>query len=207
MAAWLCREVGPHGNVTATDIDVRFLNEIDKPNITVRQHDIVKEDLPRERFDVVHARWLLHHLPDPEAAISQLVGALRPGGWILLEELDCFPFHTSTYPVYVRFMEALTGTVVAATGRKNYWARALPSLLTQSSLEDVGAEGDVAILRGGSPLAEFLLLTSEQMKDRVLASGEITIDDWKAAMVLLGDSSFWGFAWAGIAASGRRPKP
>jgi SAM-dependent methyltransferase len=46
--------------------------------------------LPSERgaFDVVHARFLLEHLPDPAAAVRTMVAAVRPGGRIVLEDDD-----------------------------------------------------------------------------------------------------------------------
>jgi len=205
MARWLCRQVSPTGNVTATDIDVRFLKEIDEPNISVRQHDITSENLPAGQFDLVHARWLLHHLQRPDQAIARMIAALRPGGRLLLEEVDFFPVHTSTSRVYIHFMEALTGTVVAASGRDCFWARALPALVADRGLAEVGGEGDIPVLQGGSPLAVFFQLSGEQMRDKVIASGAIGVEDWDAAMVLLDDPNFWALAGAGIAVWGRRP--
>ncbi len=205
VARSLCRHVGATGQVTVTDIDTRFLKEIDEPNVDVRRHDITVEELPAAQFDLVHARWLLHHLPRPDQAIARMVSALRPGGWLLLEEVDFFPVHTSTSRLYVDFMVALTGTVVAASGRDCFWARALPALVAEQGLVEVGGEGDLPLLQGGSPLAEFFQLSGEQMRDKVMASGALSPEQWKAAMALLDDRKFWAFAGAGIAVWGRRP--
>jgi SAM-dependent methyltransferase len=149
---WLCRQVGIDGHVTATDIDIRFLQRISEKNFEAVSHDITTEDLPEGKFDLVHTRWLLHHLPQPERVIERMIVALRPGGWLLLEEVDLFPVQTSTSPLYVDFMLALTSTVVAASGRDCLWARALPALVAERGLADVGGEGDFAFLRGGSPM-------------------------------------------------------
>jgi ubiquinone/menaquinone biosynthesis C-methylase UbiE len=205
MARWLCRQVGASGHVTATDIDIRFLQEIDEPNIEVLRHDISAEELPAVQFDLVHARWLVHHLPHPEQVIARMVGALRPGGLLLLEEVDFFPVHTSTSRLYINFMEALTSTVAAASGGDCFWARALPALVAERGLADVGGEGDIPILQGGSPLAAFFQLSGEQMRDKVIASGTLEAADWNAALALLEDPKFWAFAGAGIAVWGRRP--
>jgi hypothetical protein len=51
-----------------------------------------------------------------------MVAAVRPGGWLLLEEVDFFAVHTSTSQLYVDFMVALTGAVVAPSGRDCFWA-------------------------------------------------------------------------------------
>ena len=38
-------------------------------------------------FDLVHCRALLEHIPKGEFALDQTLGAVKPGGWILIE--DC----------------------------------------------------------------------------------------------------------------------
>jgi hypothetical protein len=136
-------------------------------------------------FDFVHTRWLLHHLPEPEVAIRRMTDALRPGGWLLLEEVDFFPVHTSTSLVYAEFMAALTGSVVQASGRDCFWARALPELVAGMGLHQVGGEGDVSLLQGGSPIAEFFVLTAEQMRERMLSSGTMTAERFGEAIRLL----------------------
>src|SRR5258706_847321 len=44
--------------------------------------------LPERTFDLVHARAVLTFLPRPGEALSKLVAALKPGGWLLIEEPD-----------------------------------------------------------------------------------------------------------------------
>jgi ubiquinone/menaquinone biosynthesis C-methylase UbiE len=80
IAQWLCRQVGNDGHVTATDIDIRFLQKINEQHFEAVSHDITTEDLPAGKFDLVHTRWLLHHLPQPERVIERMIAALRPGG-------------------------------------------------------------------------------------------------------------------------------
>jgi SAM-dependent methyltransferase len=205
IAQWLCRLAGANGHVTATDIDIRFLQEIHAYNFEAISHDITTEDLPEKKFDLIHTRWLLHHLPQPERVIDRMIAALRPGGWLLLEEVDFFPVQTSTSPLYVDFMLALTSTVVAASGRDCLWARALPALVAERGLDDVGGEGDFAILRGGSPMAEFFQLSGEQMRDKIISSDALSAERFDAGLALLDDPKFWAFAGAGIAVWGRRP--
>lgn len=204
IARWLCECVGPSGRVLATDINIQLLDDVDCAQLELRQHDIMADDLPHGEFDLVHTRWLLHHLPEPERAIRRMMDALRPGGWLLLEEVDFFPVLTSDSEVYADFMLALTGTVVKASGRDCLWARALPALVAATGLADVGGEGDFAVLRGGSPIAEFFALTAAQMRERMLVSNAITADRLDAALRLLDDPGFWAFAGGGIAVWGRR---
>jgi ubiquinone/menaquinone biosynthesis C-methylase UbiE len=115
VAVWLCERVGPSGGVVATDIDIQLLGNINLPNFEAIKHDITVDSLPESAFDFVHTRWLLHHLPKRELVIRRMIDALRPGGWLLLEDVDFFPVHTSASQLYVDFMVALTGNVVRAS--------------------------------------------------------------------------------------------
>ena len=45
IAEWLCARVGSTGHVVATDLQTKFIEAIDAPNIEVRQHDITKDDM------------------------------------------------------------------------------------------------------------------------------------------------------------------
>jgi tRNA A58 N-methylase Trm61 len=62
IAQWLTSRVGPTGKVVATDIDLRFLSRISAPNIEVRRHNILKDDLETGHYDLAHCRLLLMHL-------------------------------------------------------------------------------------------------------------------------------------------------
>jgi SAM-dependent methyltransferase len=204
VTRWLCHQVGASGHVMATDLDTRFLQEIDEPMLEVRRHDITTEELPQARFDLVYTRWLLHHLPQQEQIIASMVAALRPGGWLLIEEVDFFPVLTSTSELYVDFMVALVETVVAESGDA-FWARALPELVSGQGLAEVGAEGDIGVLQGGSLRAEFFQLTGKQMREEVISSGALSAERFDEGMGLLEDPTLWAFAGAGIAVWGRRP--
>lgn len=204
VASWLGQQVGATGKVLATDINLALLAALDLPNVETRQHDILSEPLLQGAFDLVHARWILHHLPDPERAVANMVSALRPGGWLLLEEVDFFPVHASSSPEYRDFMVALVNTVVAPSGRDCFWARALPEMVARTGLAELAGEGDFSIVRGGSPVAEFFAITALQMRDRMLESGAITAQQLDHALGLLASPDFWGFGGGGVAVWGKR---
>jgi len=46
IVKWLCGRVGPNGYVLATDVDTSFIEGLTMPNVSVRRHDIVSDDLP-----------------------------------------------------------------------------------------------------------------------------------------------------------------
>lgn len=88
IANWLANRVGGSGNVLATDIDPRFLESVRLSNVEVRRHDVVVDVLPQRTFDLVHSRLVLHHLPQREKALQNMISALKSGGWILVEDHD-----------------------------------------------------------------------------------------------------------------------
>ena len=77
---WIGEVVGPTGQVVAVEFDPKFLNEAERPNVTVVRADIRTAQLPEQSFDVVHARYVLIHLPDYEVALTMMLDSLKPGG-------------------------------------------------------------------------------------------------------------------------------
>lgn len=88
VPAQLAARVGERGYVLATDLDTRWMSETEDPVVDVRQHDVADQEPPAADFDLVHARLVLGHVPQRDQALRTLVEALRPGGWLLLEEAD-----------------------------------------------------------------------------------------------------------------------
>lgn len=86
IAAWLAARVGTAGHVLATDLDTSGLAEVH--GIEVRRHDLARDPVPGGGFDLVHARLVLVHVPERERVLAAMIAALRPGGWILIEEPD-----------------------------------------------------------------------------------------------------------------------
>ena len=57
VAQWLSSRVGLRGRVVATDINIIFLRQLSFPNVEIRQHDIIKDDLETGLYDLVHCRF------------------------------------------------------------------------------------------------------------------------------------------------------
>jgi ubiquinone/menaquinone biosynthesis C-methylase UbiE len=86
MVYWLAERAGPDGRVLATDLDTGGLES--HSNVEILRHDVVNDDLPETRFDLIHARFLLEHLPKPEHVLRRLTSALLPGGLLVIEDAD-----------------------------------------------------------------------------------------------------------------------
>jgi SAM-dependent methyltransferase len=87
VARWLAERIGPTGEVHAIDVDLRFLDDL-PAHVTVRRADVEHDDLRAggAGFDLVHARMLVANLVDPAAALDRLAMAVRPGGWLVVED-------------------------------------------------------------------------------------------------------------------------
>jgi SAM-dependent methyltransferase len=84
------------GSVLALELDERQLalarvGAQVVSNLELRQGDVYAPPLgPAEwgSFDLVHARFLLEHLTEPERAVSVMARAVRPGGRVVLVDDD-----------------------------------------------------------------------------------------------------------------------
>jgi ubiquinone/menaquinone biosynthesis C-methylase UbiE len=88
VAEWLCGVVGGEGSVLATDLDATVLQALRHPNLEVRAHDLLIDELPARTFDLVHARLLLAWLSDPEVGLRRMLGVVKPAGCLVVEEMD-----------------------------------------------------------------------------------------------------------------------
>ena len=83
----MSERVGPNGHVVAIDINTDWIPASLAANVEVHRHDIGVDELARGAFDLVHERAVLTFVPEREAALTQMIAALKPGGCLLVEEL------------------------------------------------------------------------------------------------------------------------
>ena len=202
MAEWLAVRVGSGGSVTATDLDTRFLDALDHDNLTVQAHNLLEDDPPGE-FDVVHARLLVEHLPF-DKALDALLVAVKPGGFLLVEDLD----HVSAaphppVPELERAQEAIL-SFMSNAGFDPYCGRRLRGALRDRGLEDVHAEGSVTVMHAGTPGMDFYRFTLEALGPTLVERGAISQDDIDAARASLDDPDGSSFSAILVSASGRR---
>src|SRR5579859_5914671 len=89
IARWLAEQVGPDGHVVATDIDTRFLESDASERLEIRRHDLLKDPLESEAYDLICVRNLLEHLVGRQRqAVDRLVSTVRVGGWLAIEQAD-----------------------------------------------------------------------------------------------------------------------
>ena len=84
-----------HPSVRGTGIDIssdRVTQAIRKNRDNARARFVCGDahamQFPEESFDVVYCRMLLQYLPKKERAVTEMVRVCRPGGKVLLQDLD-----------------------------------------------------------------------------------------------------------------------
>ncbi|MFN2609288.1 MAG: trans-aconitate 2-methyltransferase [Actinomycetota bacterium] len=187
MTGWLSERTGPTGHVVATDIDTRFLDALDLPNVEVHRHDISKDQIVWEGFDLIHSRAVIEHLPEKLSALRKLYAALKPGGWMVIEDFDWLSgnFPTGDSKTFFKINEAVF-TLMEAAGYQKDYGRRLPADLAEIGLTDLGAEGRNLYVQGGSRQIGFYWLALERFRHGLVGSGLLTeeeIDEAQAEMM------------------------
>jgi len=209
VARWLAERVGPAARVVATDINVRFLSARELPNLEVRRHDLLADELETAHYDLVHCRFVLEHLPDALRGLRRLLDAVRPGGWLVIEDFDGSALRAAdpAHPRSAEF-ERRMGAILAALQARGpidpTFGRRLPALVAGLGVRELGYEGVSLIGRGGNPMARVLQMTNELLRKPFVAAGALTDADFDELHYTLDDPSFWFVALTDFGVWGRR---
>jgi len=180
VPSWLAEQVGPDGEVVATDIDTTWLDRGPTGYVTQR-HDVGSDSAPVGPFDLVHARLVLVHVHERARALATMVGALRPGGWMVVEEADpelqplvCIDESGPEQQLANKLKRGFR-SLLAERGVDLAYGRNLPRLLREAALIDV--QSDAYFPLGGPHCDELERATIEQLRSQLIAAGLATSDE------------------------------
>ncbi len=174
----LAARTGPTGHVLATDLDTSWAHTATSPVIEVRRHDVAADPPPGATFDLVHARRVLVHVPERDAALANMVAALRPGGWLLVEDADpalqplaCLE---EPGPAEALANRIRTGfrSLMATRGVDLSYGRTLPRRLRAAGLTDVAADASFPVSMPAC--ADLETATVGLIKEQLLTHGIAT---------------------------------
>ena len=211
VAAWLADTVGSGGSVVAFDIDVSHLDHLtSRPNVEVRQHDIVATPIGDADFDLVHTRLVIEHLPDPERLLQMLASATRPGGILVVECTDMLATAAAdrSDPRSRDFDEFMAMSFAAVESMSTFdlgFARRLPRLFDSLGFESSGTHVVGRIARGGDSKALEYALPVVTMRPTFVEQGNASDDAIDEYLACLADPDFWFVANNVVAAWGRKP--
>ncbi|QIQ03463.1 class I SAM-dependent methyltransferase [Streptomyces liangshanensis] len=177
----LAERVTPTGTVIATDIDTSWTRDVAGGAIEVLAHDVAADPPPPGVFDFVHARLVLVHVTDRAEALRRMVGALRPGGWLLLEDADPLlqpllcPDESGPEQRLANRLRSGFRTLMAARGADLAYGRTLPRVLREAGLTEVGADAYFPITSPACAVLEDA--TVRQIRPRLVAEGLATDEE------------------------------
>lgn len=181
VVSWLAKRVGPTGRVVATDVDTSWAVGAARPPVEVRVHDVSADEPPGEGFDLVHARLVLAQVPDCTRALRSMAQALRPGGRLLVEDIDlalqpllCPDEHGPGQQLANRLRQALR-QLLAGRGADLAFGRALPRLLRAAGLRRVEADAYFPVTAPACAALEST--TIRQIRDDLISADLATAQE------------------------------
>ena len=165
MLRWLAEQAGPAGRVIGVDLDDRFFARNEGPNVELQCADIRDIEVAPRSVDFIHARNFLMFIPDTRALLGRFYDWLRPGGVVVLSEIDFrFPVVASGVgQVYNRLCEAFVRRVAERGGDATLGTR-LHEVLRSVGFERVDASGDFPIVVPGGDAAQLMSLNVETLQ-------------------------------------------
>ncbi|PBC75922.1 methyltransferase family protein [Streptomyces sp. TLI_235] len=203
IARWLAEEVGVD-EVLAVDRDVRFLEPHAGGALRTLTADITAPDFDPGRFDLVHARFVLMHIPEHRRLAARLCEFLLPGGRLVLGDAVDLTSASPPDTPYRLAMRAMWRALRETIGTDVSWTPQYPRLLEGLGLTGVGAEITVPPLTAGSPIAAFWVDTWRRSRSAMLATGLVTPDGLAAAERALAEGTAADLSPGLITAWGRR---
>ncbi len=205
VARWMAQQVGPTGHVVATDLDARYLEPLAQQGIEVRCEDIAQKPPETGAYDLVHARAVLQHIPARDAVLASLARAVRPGGWLVLEDAitphaACFP----PLPVWTKVLDAMA-VGLRRSGADAAYGIALPAGLAAAGLAERGHDARAPMMASATPSMDFVRLSVEHIADKLVAAGALTAAELETAMTAFRTPGFTMTAVIIVAAWGRAP--
>lgn len=138
VARQLGTRVGAKGSVTAVDRSAQAISVArtrrDGSPVTYAVGEITALDFPDGHFDGVRCERVLQHVPDPDAAIKELVRVTRPGGRVCVIDTD---WSSSVSEGYEHLDEVREG--FAPAGHDLAPGRAIRSRMVRAGLREVNA--------------------------------------------------------------------
>jgi SAM-dependent methyltransferase len=125
-------------------------NNADNPRLKFVRGDVQELQFGSGTFDVVYSRMLLQYVPDKERAVAEMVRVCKPGGTVLIQDLDGqLVWH---YPEDALMQQTVTRVLASLrdsgfdpfVGRKLFW------LARNAGLDNIRVQSEVYHLIAGA---------------------------------------------------------
>lgn len=186
VARWLSNRVGHYGMVEAIDTETGHLDGLTGPNLKVIKQDIIARPLEASSYDLVHAKILLMHLSERDRVLRELAHAVKPGGYLLVEEADVRSIQRvePPTPVLTRAAAALE-TFFYMMGADPAYAMSLRPAVDETGLHVLGTDCQVTAVRAGTPEMLSVSLSLAKLAPMIVTAGLMTEAEVQEAFALM----------------------
>ena len=198
--------------MVATDLDVRWLEQrLRAPNIEIRRHNVVDDSLPDAPSTSSTNDSSSCTFASARRRSRRLVSAVRPGGWLLLEDFDsdiapdAFPAPQSDDEELGNSMMRSVRSLLTQRGADTALGHKLPQLLRDAGLEDVGADAYQAI-EAGDAVRQLQRANIAEVADALVGQALVTRDELERYLTLLDERRISPSSPLLVSAWGRRPR-
>ena len=210
VSRMLAEIVGPPGAVVGIDASLEQVEQARQlcrktglNNTAFLGADATKTDLPNDWFDLVYCRYLLLHLPDPDACLLEMRRVLKPGGMIVIEDGD-LATATSLPPTALDAFANLFTRLGPTRGVDYSVANRLHQIVKAAGFPDLQmeihqpafADGENRLLlklsveEAGPAFVSAGLITPAQLK-RTLTAMQTATDDPEVVVLMPRMSAVW----------------
>jgi ubiquinone/menaquinone biosynthesis C-methylase UbiE len=208
-------ELLPNSPVTCLEIDPDLLARAehylhDKANQRVRfvEGSVVDSQLEANQFDVAYARFLFQHLPDPISAANEIWRVLKPGGKLIIHDIDdeIFGLFQPPLPGLALVIEKF-GQAQAARGGNRHIGRSLWHILEAAGFRNL----DLEVLAGHSGTVGVEPFLQQLDPDRLLSLVQMglmsaqELEHFRAAHAAFLDSPEAYTLWLSLMVCGEKP--
>jgi trans-aconitate 2-methyltransferase len=124
----------PEADIMGIDASDLFVSEAEQSaarRCSFRVADVTRTPLPGAPADVIYARFLVVHVPEPQAVLTRWAGQLAPGGLLVVEEPERIDTDDDDFRRYLE----LASVVVGARGGDLYAGRLLADMAAPAGTE------------------------------------------------------------------------
>jgi arsenite methyltransferase len=206
--AELLDEVGTEGSVVGVDVSPQMLaiaarRSKGRPNVDFREGPATKLPVDDASFDRALSVQVLEYVEDTKAALAEIHRALRPGGRVVIWDVDwgTLSWHTADTERMARAMKAWDAHLAHPS-----LPRTLTAQLRAAGFEDVAVEAHTFVNNDFDP-ESYLAATLPLIEDYLVGSGLISADEahaWADEQRELGARGEYYVAVVQFCFSGRR---
>jgi SAM-dependent methyltransferase len=213
----LSRRVAASGHVVGVDIDPlqlamarALIAETELSNVEILERDGYNTGLPREAFDLVHARFVFAPAGRDQALLREMLALARPGGVVAIQEPDasswnCFPPNAA----WDRLKSAILAAFAQGGGDFNAGQRTY-GMLRKAGLEDVRTRAAVLALHDRHPYLRLPIQFARSLRQRILEGDLLREADLDNAIAeyerVAADPDTFGLSFVVTQVWGRKPR-